>query len=106
MLLVEHKFTSTTDTRRPKCRIAEIMQYDCDVEQDVAGRAQVHCWPVPRIFRICPGRPAVEITRYVNTNALTGLVKPSPELSQFLPKGKPWRDVKRFEVESDQPEDV
>lgn len=64
----------------------------------------------------CPGRPAVEITRQVNVDIKTGEVEIPPEVqyafsllvkhklilfcygshSQFLPKGKPWRDVVRY----------
>ncbi|KAH9941222.1 uncharacterized protein BXZ73DRAFT_88387 [Epithele typhae] len=77
---------------REKCRLAEIVQYKCDGELtgDVPA---VHCVPIPRIFRICPNRPAVELTRYVDINLETGAVQvPS---SQMIPKGKPWREVLR-----------
>ncbi|KAI0342311.1 hypothetical protein BDW22DRAFT_1298369, partial [Trametopsis cervina] len=84
---------ATATSPRQKCRIAEILLYDCDADND---KGQFHCWPVMRIFRICPGRPAIEITRYVDFNESTGGVKLTPESQRFLPKGKPWRDVHRY----------
>ncbi|OBZ78297.1 hypothetical protein A0H81_02441 [Grifola frondosa] len=55
-----------------KCRLAEIVQYSCDAEVTSEGQPQLRCWPIPRIFRICPGRPAVELTRFVDVDAQTG----------------------------------
>ncbi|KAI0797225.1 hypothetical protein BC629DRAFT_1286002 [Irpex lacteus] len=89
----------STSPPKPKCRLAEIVQFDCDQETDSSGTPRFHCWPVPRIFRLCPGRPAIEITRYVDTHEGTGAVKLSSEASQILPKGKPWRDVRRYDNE-------
>jgi hypothetical protein len=79
--------------------------------------AHVSDGPIDTRLR-CPGRPAVEITRYVDTDVSTGAVKVPPEsrcvvasepgetvtllrrrggmYSQVLPKGKPWRDVHRY----------
>jgi hypothetical protein len=84
--------TSETTTSETKCRIAELIQYSCEIDQDGSGNSRLHCWPVPRVFRMyvfhvirnelqvhnsctafrCPGRPAIEITRFVETNATTG----------------------------------
>ncbi|KAH9933908.1 uncharacterized protein B0H18DRAFT_870421 [Fomitopsis serialis] len=84
-----------------KCRLAEIVQYKCDIEVGKRGEPQVHCWPVPRIFRICPGRPAVELTRFVEMNMSTGEVHLPPEARYAclpkLPKGKPWRDIVHYD---------
>ncbi|KZP28093.1 hypothetical protein FIBSPDRAFT_689460, partial [Athelia psychrophila] len=80
-----------------KCRIAEIVQYTCDLEKEGNGRQRVHCFPIPRIFRICPGRPAVEITKFVNINEHTGETEIPAAASESLPKAKPWRDVVRHE---------
>ncbi|KAI0685763.1 hypothetical protein BC835DRAFT_1289481 [Cytidiella melzeri] len=88
--------TVDSSSPKPQCRIAEIVQYDCDQETESSGRPRFRCWPVPRIFRLCPGRPAVEITRYVDTTEGTGAVKVPSESSRILPKGKPWRDVHRY----------
>jgi len=88
---------SVTPAGHGKCRIAEFVQYRCDVEKGAYGQPQFHCWPVPRIFRICPGRPAVEITRFVDVDMHTGEISIPPESSQALPKGKAWRDVHRYE---------
>ncbi|EMD34799.1 hypothetical protein CERSUDRAFT_54517 [Gelatoporia subvermispora B] len=80
-----------------KCRIAELVQYSCGDEANSKGERQFHCWPIPRIFRICPGRPAVELTRYAEVDVNTGEVTIPPESRRVLPKGKQWRDVTRTE---------
>lgn len=74
----------------------------------------------------CPGRPAVEITRFVETDTTTGQVKLPAEAryvyfistvrgtpaavclranhrshSQKLPKGKPWRDIQKYPTKED-----
>ena len=46
--------TSSTDSpAREKCRLAEVLQYKCTLEEEVDGRPTVRCLPVPRIFRMC-----------------------------------------------------
>ncbi|ESK88085.1 hypothetical protein Moror_10733 [Moniliophthora roreri MCA 2997] len=49
-----------------KCRISEIMQYSCDAEASPEGKPTIRCFPISRLFRICEGRPAAEITRMVD----------------------------------------
>ncbi|KAG5724853.1 hypothetical protein E4T56_gene12628 [Termitomyces sp. T112] len=72
------------------CRIAEIVQFSC--RQNHKGN---DCYPIPRFFRICPGRPAVEITKFVDFNEATGLVQ-VPTSSRNIPvHAKPWRDIIR-----------
>ncbi|TFK89903.1 hypothetical protein K466DRAFT_485816 [Polyporus arcularius HHB13444] len=89
---------STSSPAREKCRLAEVLQYKCTLEQEADGRPTVRCLPVPRIFRICPNRPAVEMTRFIDVDLETGAVRDIPsESSSVLPKGKPWRDVLKYE---------
>ncbi|KAJ7669040.1 hypothetical protein B0H17DRAFT_949535 [Mycena rosella] len=76
-----------------KCRIAEILQHNCFPTTDRFGRDAVHCTPIPRLFRICPNGPAVEVTRVVDIDLATGFVEIPKALGQKLPKGKAWRDV-------------
>ncbi|EIM82081.1 uncharacterized protein STEHIDRAFT_124892 [Stereum hirsutum FP-91666 SS1] len=110
MTLGEHdgqKTTTTASGTKPlettRCRIAEILQYSCDWSKK---DNRINCLPFPRLFRICPGRPAVEITRQVRVDIKTGEVEIPPEVHQFLPKGKPWRDVVRYsQDESSEPPD-
>ncbi|KIM85816.1 hypothetical protein PILCRDRAFT_5449 [Piloderma croceum F 1598] len=84
-----------------KCRIAEIVQYTCDSEK--LSNGQIHCFPIPRIFRICPGRPAVEITKLVNIDEKTGEIKIPVIANETLPKAKPWRDVIRYDADDTLP---
>ncbi|GLB39282.1 putative mitochondrial export protein Som1 [Lyophyllum shimeji] len=77
-----------------KCRISEILQYTCDV--DTSGPTpEVQCFPIPRIFRICPGRPTVEITKLVNVNMITGEVEVPADACDVPVQGKPWRAITR-----------
>ncbi|PWN43544.1 hypothetical protein IE81DRAFT_346536 [Ceraceosorus guamensis] len=46
------------------CRLAELVQYDCALKGE-----QVVCKPIERIFKVCSGRPAVEVTRVVEWDA-------------------------------------
>ncbi|KAJ6571859.1 hypothetical protein B0H19DRAFT_1131601 [Mycena capillaripes] len=81
-----------------KCRIAEIMQYSCNPKKNRLGRYEVHCVPIPRLFRICPDRPAVEVTRVLNVDLTTGHVKLPQTLGEKLPKGKLWHDVDKHDT--------
>ncbi|KAA1473057.1 hypothetical protein DENSPDRAFT_779499 [Dentipellis sp. KUC8613] len=85
-----------------KCQLVELLHYSCELRQEADGSRQFHCFPIPRILRICPGRPAVEITRFVNIDMTTGEVEIPPEASQVLPKGKVWRDVTRYKIEDEE----
>ncbi|KAK7018972.1 hypothetical protein R3P38DRAFT_2979822 [Favolaschia claudopus] len=62
------------------CKIAEIMQYSCVPKRGTDGRPTIHCVPIPRLFRICPDRPAVEVTRVLNIDDTTGYVEMPREL--------------------------
>ncbi|KAJ7232956.1 hypothetical protein B0H12DRAFT_1028770 [Mycena haematopus] len=79
------------------CRIAEITQYTCVPKYE--GGLVVHCVPIPRLFRICPNRPAVEVTRVLNVDLSTGDVEIPRALEQKLPKGKAWADVTRYDTD-------
>ncbi|KAJ3503441.1 hypothetical protein NMY22_g18250 [Coprinellus aureogranulatus] len=79
-----------------ECRLAEILQYMCNLEFDKKSRKQqLVCTQVPRIFRLCPGRPAVEVTRVADINMATGEVTVSEaNLAQI--KAKDWINVERY----------
>jgi len=94
---------STSAASRQKCQILEILQYTCDIKKKAKAadpasnaRAELRCFPVPRIFRMCPNRPAIEITRYVSIDPATGEVILPPDTNAILPKGKPWWDTVRL----------
>ncbi|KAH9897006.1 hypothetical protein C8Q73DRAFT_437670 [Cubamyces lactineus] len=58
-----------------QCRLAEIVQFNCNPQEDTA---EWHCLPIIRIFRICQNRPAVELTRFVEMDVETGAVHVPP----------------------------
>lgn len=82
------------------CRIAEIVQFICNIEKDANDRPQTHCFPIPRIFKLhvltcsarrsaidasitrCRGSPAVEITKLVDIDLATGEVVIPPDASR------------------------
>ncbi|KAF9446572.1 hypothetical protein P691DRAFT_708264 [Macrolepiota fuliginosa MF-IS2] len=86
----------TSPGERAQCRIAEILQYSCNVEKDANGQPQVHCFPIPRIFKLCRGLPAVEITTLVDIDLATGeVVIPPDASSQKLVVKATWKNVIR-----------
>ncbi|KAJ7484648.1 hypothetical protein FB451DRAFT_1233046 [Mycena latifolia] len=88
--------TSDVDS---KCRIAEITQHSCLPKKNRLGHPVVHCVPIPRLFRICPDKPAVEVTRVLEIDLATGSVEMPKALEKMLPCGKAWRDVLKIEVD-------
>ena len=46
------------------CPLAELVQYHCQLQT-----RKVVCLPVERVFRMCPRRPAVEVTHLVEYDA-------------------------------------
>lgn len=52
-----------------KCRIAEIVQFTCQTENQPNGQVQNHCFPIPRIFRMSE---TVHIRK--DTNAHSSLI--------------------------------
>ncbi|CAE6338900.1 unnamed protein product [Rhizoctonia solani] len=81
-----------TSETRPKCRIAELEQFKCTPVIEPNG-TRVHCTPIPRIFRICPNRPAVEITTLVQTDPLSGEWIITSDAMNTLPRTTAWRDM-------------
>ncbi|KAF8526548.1 hypothetical protein BU17DRAFT_40413 [Hysterangium stoloniferum] len=75
-----------------ECRLYELEQFICDYDETL-NEGRVKCYPIPRIFRLCPGRPAVEITALVEIDAKTGELTVPERLSEKLPRGKPWREI-------------
>ncbi|KAF8341872.1 hypothetical protein F5887DRAFT_975372 [Amanita rubescens] len=84
------------DRNQSRCRIAEIVQYMCDVEQ-TGSSSEMVCLPIPRLFRLCPGEPALEVTTITNINAETGEVE-LPTNSNIRSKinGMEWKKVTRY----------
>ncbi|EIW77159.1 hypothetical protein CONPUDRAFT_139185 [Coniophora puteana RWD-64-598 SS2] len=76
-----------------KCSLVELTQYSCEPEELPNGQIRPRCFPIPRIFRMCANRPAVEITRLVEINPNTGEVTIPGESSLNAPKGKLWKNV-------------
>jgi hypothetical protein len=40
--------SNARDEREPECRIAEILQFVCEIEDD----SRMHCYPIARIFKM------------------------------------------------------
>ncbi|KAJ4468731.1 hypothetical protein J3R30DRAFT_3553620 [Lentinula aciculospora] len=77
------------------CQIAEIIQYSCELEQSrTAGGPIVRCFPFSRLFKICPGFSAVELTKVLNVDE-GGVVELPVAIKQ--PSGKPWNKVGRYD---------
>ncbi|KAF9256596.1 hypothetical protein L218DRAFT_881399 [Marasmius fiardii PR-910] len=83
-----------------QCFISEIIQYSCDSVVSPEGQPLIHCFPISRLFRICQGAPAVEITRVVDIDD-QGVVSIPKDVSSALPTGKPWREVTTYHAEGE-----
>ncbi|KAF9240479.1 hypothetical protein BU15DRAFT_45785, partial [Melanogaster broomeanus] len=68
------------------------VQYSCEPAKLPSAELRLHCFPILRIFKICPNQPAVEITTSTTIDMKTGEIEIPAENSTF-PKGKPWRDI-------------
>jgi len=76
-----------------ECPLVEILQHTCPSEE-VDGVRRYVCYPIPRIFRVCEGKPAVEMTKFVHIDVNTGQVE-LPKCHP-VPQGKLWSQVKRY----------
>jgi len=73
------------------CKLAEILQYECTMENK---RSALVCYPLSRVFRICPGLPAVEITAFLRLDERTGNMVIPNNVNAIMPKTRPWRDIR------------
>ncbi|CAA7257327.1 unnamed protein product [Cyclocybe aegerita] len=91
--------TSASDPPRTKdeCRIAEIVQHTCELRINRLGQRTLHCFPIPRLLKLCPGKPAVEITKLVHINVKNGEVEIPKDLSVDSLQAHPWREVVRYD---------
>ncbi|KAH6909511.1 hypothetical protein BKA70DRAFT_1102380 [Coprinopsis sp. MPI-PUGE-AT-0042] len=80
------------------CRLAEVLQYMCDLEQSSSGQPRVVCSPIPRIFKLCPNQPAVEVTRVVHVDPKSGEVDFQEPAGSI--RGKPWEEIVRYTTSS------
>ncbi|KIK70086.1 hypothetical protein GYMLUDRAFT_34549 [Collybiopsis luxurians FD-317 M1] len=80
-----------------RCPIAEIVQYSCELELARTDGPVIRCFPLSRLFKMCPGRPAVEMTNTLNVDE-NGIVENATDINQ--PRGKLWQKVIRYEEQS------
>ncbi|KAH7910348.1 hypothetical protein BJ138DRAFT_117082 [Hygrophoropsis aurantiaca] len=93
---------SNTSPPSKQHQLLEIVQYTCESEELPTGEVRPRCFPIPRIFRIYPGKPAVEVTKLLRIDLKTGEVELPDEFSEVLPKGKCWRDISRYNIDPGQ----
>ncbi|KAJ3967940.1 hypothetical protein EV361DRAFT_806437 [Lentinula raphanica] len=60
--------SSAADWKSGDCQIMEIIQYNCELELSQTENPVIRCFPLSRMFRICSGRPGVELTRSLTVN--------------------------------------
>lgn len=89
------------EDKRKGCHIAEIVQHSCKSGRTKEGQPTVDCSPVVRLFRICAGRLAVEITRVVTISDQGEVIIPS-NIDKILPKGKPFSEIHREQGADDE----
>ncbi|SOV08982.1 putative protein [Ustilago sp. UG-2017a] len=74
------------------CRLAELTQHYCDFHMNRAV-----CHPIDRIFRICKGRPAVEVSHIVEFDEQGKPYLP-PHLSEAMPPSSHWHELRSSDL--------
>ncbi|EFI26782.1 hypothetical protein CC1G_15705 [Coprinopsis cinerea okayama7 len=69
------------------------------MEETKRGKPRLQCYQIPRIFRICPNKPAVEVTRFTDIHPRTGEVELERPPESI--RGKHWNDVVKFTAPGD-----
>ncbi|PWO00840.1 hypothetical protein FA09DRAFT_358194 [Tilletiopsis washingtonensis] len=72
------------------CRLAEILQWDCTL----LPNEQFSCARMERVFRICAGRPAVEVTHVVELDDKERVVLPK-RFQNAVPRSHHWKELRR-----------
>ncbi|KAF8329385.1 uncharacterized protein EI90DRAFT_2924166 [Cantharellus anzutake] len=85
-----------TAKERGRCVLAEILQYECSLENK---KSALVCYPIPRVFRMCPGEPAVEMSSFLSLDNQTGSVVIPEHVDKIIPKARPWRDIRKLRGE-------
>ncbi|CAG7847161.1 SubName: Full=Uncharacterized protein {ECO:0000313/EMBL:CCA66734.1} [Serendipita indica DSM 11827] len=80
------------EEHRPGCVLEQLTMFDCD--RDILARTGiVKCYPIPRVFRVCPNRPAVEVTALLEYKDASGEPTLPPDYLKRLPKGYSWDQI-------------
>ncbi|KAL9937636.1 hypothetical protein V8E36_003181 [Tilletia maclaganii] len=82
----EKKKKKSAKKQSKRCTLKEIVQYDCEINS--AGRTQ--CFAVRRIFQLCEGRPALEVTHVVDFDE-QGEAKLKPGYEKLRPPASKWK---------------
>ncbi|KIM34262.1 hypothetical protein M408DRAFT_19193 [Serendipita vermifera MAFF 305830] len=51
----------SVNTKDEGCKLEQLTMFDCDKET-LEKKGIIKCYPIPRVFRVCKNRPAVEVT--------------------------------------------
>ncbi|KAG8839289.1 hypothetical protein FRC18_011996 [Serendipita sp. 400] len=74
------------------CSLEQLTQYDCDKES-FEKNGIVKCYPIPRVFRVCKDRPAVEVTALLRYKDPSGEPYLPENCLEQLPIGKQWKQI-------------
>ncbi|KAF8908428.1 hypothetical protein CPB85DRAFT_1436053 [Mucidula mucida] len=89
---------SESKSGKPDCEIQELVQFACHPSKSAPG--QIDCSPVVRFFRICVGRPAVEITKFVSITDDGGVTVPR-NIDVLIPKARSFSEIAKHETNTD-----
>ncbi|KAF8198575.1 hypothetical protein BJ912DRAFT_845642 [Pholiota molesta] len=91
--------TNSSDhtTKKSECHIAEILQHTCIPESNSQGQEIMQCFPILRIFKLCKGQPAVEITRFINVDPTNGAIEIPAGFKTETVQGRSWREIERYD---------
>ncbi|PWZ01578.1 hypothetical protein BCV70DRAFT_149832, partial [Testicularia cyperi] len=85
----EPQASSSSPSTPPGCKLAELVQYHCELR----SKSRLVCQPLDRIFRICPGRPAVEVTHIVEFDEHGKPYLPR-HLEEAMPPSQHWHELR------------
>ncbi|PVG03388.1 hypothetical protein CPB86DRAFT_695707 [Serendipita vermifera] len=84
---------ATPENVRKDCQLQQFTMFDCDREV-FETRGTVKCYPVPRIFRVCKGYPAIEVTSLLHYKDPSGEPVLPADYLKHLPRGDLWDNLK------------
>ncbi|EPQ26167.1 uncharacterized protein PFL1_06915 [Pseudozyma flocculosa PF-1] len=84
--------TTTTTTTTDGCRLSEMVQYHCRKRPN-----RIVCTPLDRVFRMCPGRPAVEVTHLVEFDQ-NGTPFLPDEFAEAMPPSQHWHELRASDL--------
>jgi len=91
---VKAELEAIPEKDRKGCVLQELTMFECD--RELAEKAGIiKCYPIPRVFRVCPERPAIEVTSLAKFDEDTGKASLPEDHLDNLPQGRSWKEIQQ-----------